>query len=87
MTLTEILALADALEIAPSELTKLPVPAPANGHTDTTTEAVRLALDAINADYPEGLVLPPAVLREQVAQIYAQLRACQYAEVATTCSA
>jgi transcriptional regulator with XRE-family HTH domain len=43
-TLSEILALAGALEIAPSELTKLPVPAPANGHTDSTTEAVRLAV-------------------------------------------
>ncbi|MBV9730051.1 MAG: helix-turn-helix transcriptional regulator [Pseudonocardiales bacterium] len=57
VTLTEIIALANALEIAPSELTRLPLPAPANGHTDSTTEAVRLALDAIDADYPEGLVL------------------------------
>ncbi|HWR48000.1 MAG TPA: helix-turn-helix transcriptional regulator [Pseudonocardiaceae bacterium] len=84
VTLSEILALANALEIAPSELTRLPVPAPANGHTDSTTEAVRLALDAIDADYPEGLVLPSAALREQVAQIYAQHLACQFAEVATT---
>ncbi|MGH4021426.1 MAG: helix-turn-helix domain-containing protein, partial [Pseudonocardiaceae bacterium] len=29
-----IVALARALEIAPSELTGLPVPAPGNGHTD-----------------------------------------------------
>lgn len=83
VTLTDIIRLANALEIAPSELTRLPVPAPANGHADSTTEAVRLALDAIDADYPEGLVLPPAALREQVAQIYAQLRACQFTEVAT----
>jgi transcriptional regulator with XRE-family HTH domain len=54
VTLSEIVALANALEIAPSELTRLPIPAPANGHTDSTTEAVRLALDAIDA---EGLVL------------------------------
>jgi transcriptional regulator with XRE-family HTH domain len=58
VTLSEIVALANALEIAPSELTKLPVPAPANGHTDSTTEAVRLALDGLDADYPDGLVLP-----------------------------
>jgi transcriptional regulator with XRE-family HTH domain len=83
VTLSEIIRLANALEIAPSELTRLTVPAPANGHTDSTTEAVRLALDAIDADYPEGLVLPPAALREQVAQIHTQLRACQFAEVAT----
>ncbi|MGH3694888.1 MAG: helix-turn-helix domain-containing protein [Pseudonocardiaceae bacterium] len=82
VTLSEIVALANALEIAPSELTRLPIPAPANGHTDSTTEAVRLALDAIDADHPDGLLLPAAVLREQVAQIHAQLRACQFAEVA-----
>ncbi|MGH3798561.1 MAG: helix-turn-helix domain-containing protein, partial [Pseudonocardiaceae bacterium] len=83
VTLSEIVALANALEIAPSELTKLPVPAPANGHTDSTTEAVRLALDAIDIDRPDGLVLPVAALREQVVRIHAQRRACQFAEVAT----
>jgi transcriptional regulator with XRE-family HTH domain len=62
VTRSEIVALANALEIAPSELTKLPVPAPANEHTDSTTEAVRLALDAIDADYPDGLVLPSTAL-------------------------
>ncbi|MGH3771377.1 MAG: helix-turn-helix domain-containing protein [Pseudonocardiaceae bacterium] len=81
--LTMIVALANALEIAPSELTRLPVPAPANGHTDSTTEAVRLALDAIDVERPGGIVLPLAVLRDQVAQIHRQRRACQFAEVAT----
>ncbi len=83
VTLSELVALANALEIAPSELTRLPIPAPANGHTDSTTEAVRLALDAIDAEGLDGLVLPVAVLRDQVAQIHAQRRACQFAEVAT----
>ncbi|MGH3698212.1 MAG: helix-turn-helix domain-containing protein [Pseudonocardiaceae bacterium] len=83
VTLTEIVALANTLEIAPSELTTLPVPAPANGHTDSTTEAVRLALDAIDADCLDGLVLPVAVLRDQVARIHAQRRACQFTEVAS----
>ncbi|MGH3867540.1 MAG: helix-turn-helix domain-containing protein [Pseudonocardiaceae bacterium] len=50
VTLTELVALANALEIAPSELTRLPVPAPANGHTDSTTETVRLTLDAIDIE-------------------------------------
>lgn len=84
ITLSEIIALATALEIAPSELTTLPVPAPANGHTDSATEALRLTLDAIDTDYPEGLVLPATTLREQVRQIYAQHRACEFTEVATT---
>ncbi|MGH3763947.1 MAG: helix-turn-helix domain-containing protein [Pseudonocardiaceae bacterium] len=81
--LSEIVALADALQIAPSDLMRLPVPAPANGHTDSATEAVRLALDAIDATGLDGLVLPVAVLRDQVARIHAQRRACQFAAVAT----
>lgn len=83
VTLSEIVKLAAALQVPPSELTKLPVPAPANGHTDSTTEAVRLALDAIEVGRPEGLVLPVVVLRDQVARIHTQRRACQFAEVAT----
>jgi len=77
-----IVALADALQIAPSELISLPVPAPANGHTDSSIEAIRLALDAIDVGCPGGLVLPVAVLRDRVAQIHAQRRASQFVEVA-----
>lgn len=83
VTLSELRALAYALEIAPSELTRLPVPAPANGHTDSTIEAVRLALDAIEDDQPEGMALSVAALRDQVVRIHAQRRACRFAEVAT----
>ncbi|MGH3868017.1 MAG: helix-turn-helix domain-containing protein [Pseudonocardiaceae bacterium] len=83
VTLSEIVALAGALGIAPSELTRLPVPAPANGHTDSTTEAVRLAMDAVEANHPGGLVLPVAALRDQVAQIHQHQRACRFTEVAT----
>ncbi|MGH3887774.1 MAG: helix-turn-helix domain-containing protein [Pseudonocardiaceae bacterium] len=82
-TLNEIVALADALQISVSELTRLPVPAPANGHTDSTIEAIGLALDAIDVDQPGGLVLPVAVLRDQVADIHRHGRACQFAKVAT----
>ncbi|MGH3798501.1 MAG: helix-turn-helix domain-containing protein [Pseudonocardiaceae bacterium] len=82
VTLSEIVALANALEVAPSELTKLPVPAPANGHTDATTEAVRLALDAIDVERPGGVVLPVTVARDQVARIHAQRRTCRFAAVA-----
>ncbi|MGH3568898.1 MAG: helix-turn-helix domain-containing protein [Pseudonocardia sp.] len=81
--LSLIVALANALEIAPSELTRLPIPAPANGHTDSSIEAIRLALDAIDIDRPGGLVLPVEVLRDRVIQIQAQRRACQYVDVAT----
>ncbi|MGH3802269.1 MAG: hypothetical protein ACRDTD_19460 [Pseudonocardiaceae bacterium] len=53
------------------------MPAPANGHTDSTTKAIRLALDAIDVDHPGGLVLPVAVLRDQVARFHQQKRACR----------
>jgi transcriptional regulator with XRE-family HTH domain len=81
-SLSKIIALANALQIAPSELMRLPVPAPANGHTDSAVESVRLTLDAIDIDRPGGLVVPVEVLRDRVAQIHQQRRACQTADVA-----
>ena len=60
-TLAEIVALANALDIAPSDLMKLPVPAPANGETDSAIEVVRLALMAVNHRQPGGQVLPVGV--------------------------
>jgi len=65
-TLAEIVALATALDIAGGELMKLPVPAPANGETDSAIEAVRLALMAVNHRQPGGQVLPVKVLRARV---------------------
>ncbi len=82
-TLNEILALADALQISVSELTRLPVPAPANGHTDSTTEAIGFALDGIEAEQPGGLVVPVSVLRDRVARFLQQKRTCRLPEVAT----
>lgn len=81
-SLSEIVALAGALQIAPSELTRLPLPAPANGHTDATTEAVRLALDLVDLGRPNGVMLSVEMLRGQVTKIHAQLRACRFGEVA-----
>ncbi|MGH3686401.1 MAG: helix-turn-helix domain-containing protein [Pseudonocardiaceae bacterium] len=47
-SLKQLVALANALQIAPSELVKLPVPAPGNGNTDATVEAARLVLMAVD---------------------------------------
>ncbi|MGH3510684.1 MAG: helix-turn-helix domain-containing protein [Pseudonocardiaceae bacterium] len=60
----QIVALATALEIAPSELIRLP--APANGGTDSVIEAVRLALMAVSHDLPGGQVQPVEQLRARV---------------------
>ena len=63
---SETAALANALQVAPSDLTSLDVPAPGNGDTDVAVEAVRLALMAVNHRHPGGEVLPVGALREQV---------------------
>ncbi|MEO7194518.1 MAG: helix-turn-helix transcriptional regulator [Pseudonocardiaceae bacterium] len=81
-TLVEIVALADALQISVAELTRLPVPAPANGHTDSTTKAIGLALDATEVGHLGGLVLPVAVLRDRVARFLQHKRECRFPEVA-----
>ncbi|MGH4011674.1 MAG: hypothetical protein ACRDTH_26505 [Pseudonocardiaceae bacterium] len=60
---------------------RLPVPAPANGHTDSATNAIGLALDAIEVEHPGGLVLPVAVLRDRVARFHQQERVCRFADV------
>jgi transcriptional regulator with XRE-family HTH domain len=41
LTPSEIVARAGALEIAPSKLIRLPILAPANGHTDAARESAR----------------------------------------------
>ena len=63
---SEIVALANALQIAPTELTELPVPAPANGDTDMAVAAVRTALMAVNHHHLRGEVLPVDALRKRV---------------------
>ncbi|MGH4020274.1 MAG: helix-turn-helix domain-containing protein [Pseudonocardiaceae bacterium] len=78
-----ITALAKVLQIAPSELTGIPVLAPGNGHTDSATEAVRRALVAVDVGRPGGLVVPAGVLRDRVTQILRKRQACRFAEVAT----
>jgi tetratricopeptide (TPR) repeat protein len=76
-TLWEIRALADALQISVSELTRLPVPAPANGETDSIKDAVRLALMAVNHGYPGGVVLPVEMLRARVTAMVDALCRCE----------
>jgi transcriptional regulator with XRE-family HTH domain len=51
-------ALANALRVSPSDLTALPIPAPANGTTDGSVNDVRRALMAVGAGRPGGQVQP-----------------------------
>jgi transcriptional regulator with XRE-family HTH domain len=64
--ISEILVLAEVLEISPSELIRLPVPAPANGQTDSAIKAVFLALMATSRNRPGGQVRPVEVLRARI---------------------
>ncbi|MBV9161151.1 MAG: helix-turn-helix transcriptional regulator [Pseudonocardiales bacterium] len=62
-----IVALADALGTSPPELTRLPVPAPGNGDTDSAIEAVRQALLVVGYQRPGGQVVPGEALRDRIA--------------------
>lgn len=76
-SLSDIVALASALQVAPSELTRLPVPASGNGQTDAAIEAVRLALMAASHGLPAGQVLPAEALRARVAATIDALCRCE----------
>ncbi|MGH4017599.1 MAG: helix-turn-helix domain-containing protein, partial [Pseudonocardiaceae bacterium] len=65
-TLTQLYALAEVLQVSASELTRLPVPAPANGETDSAIKAVRQALRAVGHGRPGGQILPVEALRARV---------------------
>jgi transcriptional regulator with XRE-family HTH domain len=77
---SEIVALADALQIAPSELTRLPETAPADGEK-TAVKAVRRALIAVSRDDPAGQVVPVDVLRDRVRALVAAQRQCEHEQV------
>ncbi|MGH3887123.1 MAG: helix-turn-helix domain-containing protein, partial [Pseudonocardiaceae bacterium] len=82
---SEIVAIANVLQIAPSELTEQPEPAPANGDTDSAEDAVRLALMAVDHNQPGGQVTAVDVLRARVmAMLDARCRCARDAEVAAT---
>jgi transcriptional regulator with XRE-family HTH domain len=76
-SISEIVALANALRIAPSELTRLPVPAPTNGETDSAVEAVRSALMAVGRNRPDGQVVPLDVLRARVTGMLSAHYSCR----------
>jgi transcriptional regulator with XRE-family HTH domain len=76
-----IVKLANALEIAPSDLIGLPVPAPTNGGADAAMDATRRALMAVSRGQPGGAVVSVEVLRSRVTAAVVDRVACRYAEV------
>ncbi len=76
-TLHELAALAEALQISMSELTRLPMPAPANGETDSIIAAIDLALMAAGDGMPGGQVFPVEALRQRVTAVVDALCRCE----------
>ncbi len=76
-----LVALANALEISPQELTALPVPSPGDGGVDVQVRAVRWALMAVTTGQPGGQVVPVDVLRDRVAQMREVRRRAAFTEV------
>ncbi|MGH3979828.1 MAG: helix-turn-helix domain-containing protein [Pseudonocardiaceae bacterium] len=78
-----IIDLAEALQIAPSELTRIEVPAPGNGDVDAGIDAVRLAMRDVSHNRPGGQVLPVEVLRGRVTRLQEVRRRCRFPDVAS----
>jgi transcriptional regulator with XRE-family HTH domain len=77
---SDIVALANALQIAPSELTRRPEPTAGNGE-GPAVKAVRRALIAVSRDDPAGQVVPVDVLRTRVEALVADQRQCEHEQV------
>ncbi|MGZ3141707.1 helix-turn-helix domain-containing protein [Lentzea chajnantorensis] len=76
-----IVALADALEVAPSEITGPGVVSPGELDEDRSLNAVRLALLAAGMGEPRGEALPVEVLTRRVTALLKAQQECQYARV------
>jgi DNA-binding Xre family transcriptional regulator len=65
-SIKQLVALAGALQISPSDIIQLPIPAPGNGHTDTTINQIRLAFLAVTHNHPGGHITPTMELKTRV---------------------
>ncbi|MGH3709266.1 MAG: helix-turn-helix domain-containing protein [Pseudonocardiaceae bacterium] len=78
---SEIVALANVLQVAPSELTGLPVPAPGNGDTDAAVVAVRQVLTAVSRNRLRSEPVPLEVLQRRVQVVRETRRRCGFGAV------
>lgn len=74
-------ALANALQIAPSELTGLPIPAPGDGSADAAIDAVRSAVQAVAMAVPDGQVMPVDQLSTRVHEVLDAKQRCLHDQV------
>jgi transcriptional regulator with XRE-family HTH domain len=78
-----IVALANALEVAPTELTEVTLPASGEPGTDLAQDAIRLALLAVGMGRPGGELLDTHMLTARVSDLLDAQQACQHDTVAT----
>lgn len=76
-----IVALANALDVAPSEITGPGVVSPGQLEEDRSLNAVRLALVAVSMNDPRGEIVPVEVLSSRATALFEAQRECKYAEV------
>lgn len=80
-SLKHIARLAKALAVSPSDLLRLPFPAPLNGRTDAAIEEVRHALESVTQLCPDGAVCDVSVLTTRVDDMYEMRRRCRLDDV------
>lgn len=78
---SDIVALANALQIAPTELMRLPVPLPTNGDTDAATNEIRRALQAVITGASNGQVQTTEQLSARVHAMGELRQRCAYREM------
>lgn len=76
-----VVRLANALEVAPSELIRLPITTPANGGTDSAVAAVRRAIVSVDLGRPGGQALDVDLLTDRFRDLQTRRRACEFPAV------
>jgi transcriptional regulator with XRE-family HTH domain len=76
-----IVALAKALEVAPTEIIPVGVTAPGESTEDRWLNPVRLAMVSVSMSEPRGAVMPADALSTRVSRLLDAQRECRYAEV------
>ena len=74
--------MANALEVAPTELTEVTLPASGEPGTDLAQDAIRLALLAVGMGRPGGELLDTHTLTARVSDLLDAQQACQHDTVA-----
>ncbi|GGS33707.1 helix-turn-helix domain-containing protein [Actinokineospora fastidiosa] len=73
-----IVALANALDVSPTELVHEALPVTARGSTDAAVDQVRRALLAVTMGHPAGGVVPVAVLADRVSAVLDAQQRCEH---------